>query len=294
MRPSTFRQHSCPTPDGLKINFVTPHIFADGTGIGGGRIGASASLTKDGPGTLIVQTANFYTGPTTIKNGTLQIGSGSIGDIGTGNVTNNGTLIFGQGDAQVHVVSGVVGGTGSLTQQGSATTVLAQNNTYSGATTISGGVLQLGNGGAPGSVNAAFITNNASLALNRTGAFTFTNGVTGSGQLIKFGSGAATITANLTYQGNTYISNGIIKLGAAEQIPDANSVSGSTGWLILDGGSTGGTFDLNVSAMKRSIALSGVAGTVNGLITNSGASTAMTNKLIILGGAASNRQRSDC
>jgi len=265
-------------------NNASAYTFSDGTGTGGGKISGAASLTKDGSSALIVQTANSYTGPTTIKNGTLQIGNGGIGDIGSGNVTNNGVLIFAQGDLNVHTVAGQVSGTGSLTQQGSSTVVLAQGGSYSGPTTINTGAgLQFGKGGAI-SLPTGNITNNGTLVLNGSGALPVAANITGSGVLSKMGTSTATITGSLTYQGNTYISNGVVKLSAANQIPDANSVAGSTGWLILDGGATAGVFDLN--GFDETVnALSGLAGTANGMITNS-SSTATTNTLRLLNAAA--------
>ncbi len=264
---------------------ITAYTFADGTGTGGGKIGGATSLVKDGTGTLITQTANTYSGTTTIKNGTLQIGNGGIGDIGTGKVTNNGALVFAQGDATVHTVAGSISGTGSVTKQGSATVVLAQNNTYSGGTTISAGTLQLGNGGATGTANTGAITDNGTLTLNRSGTIALPNSISGTGALNKQGSSALTFAGSLTYLGNTTIGNGVVKLTANEQIPDGNSVVGSTGWLILDGGATtAGTFDL--AGFNETVnALSGLGNTFNGAITNTGASATTTNTLTILGTA---------
>lgn len=58
-------------------------MLADGTGTGGGKIVGSTSVVKDGPDTLIMNTANTYSGATLIKTGTLQVGNGGAGDIGT-------------------------------------------------------------------------------------------------------------------------------------------------------------------------------------------------------------------
>jgi fibronectin-binding autotransporter adhesin len=69
----------------------------------------------------------------------LKIGAaGTSGSI-TGNVTNNGTLIFDRSDAMT--LSGVISGTGALVQQGSGTSTLSGINTYTGATTVSAGTL---------------------------------------------------------------------------------------------------------------------------------------------------------
>ena len=115
---------------------------------------------------------------------------------------------------------------------------------------------------------------------NRSGAFSVTNGIRGSGSpnpasVVKMGTGTMTLTGVNTYEGNTFISNGIVKLGASEMIPDGGS---TTGWLILDGGTTGGTLDLN--GFNETVnGLSGVGGTVVGQILNSVASS--TNRLTI-------------
>ncbi|HEV2320224.1 MAG TPA: autotransporter-associated beta strand repeat-containing protein, partial [Verrucomicrobiae bacterium] len=163
-----------PTLVTVSNTVVTTYTIADGTGIGGGSIDGNGSLVKDGTGTLVMQTPNTYRGTTTIKNGTLQIGNGGIGSIGTGNVTNNGSLLFQQGDAASHIVPGAVSGTGSITENASATVVLAGNNTYTGPTTISAGTLQVGNGGTTGSLGGtSAVTNNGTLLLDLSGNYTF-------------------------------------------------------------------------------------------------------------------------
>ena len=48
--------------------------------------------------------------------------------------------------------TGAISGSGSLTQMGSGTLTLTGNNTYAGATTISAGTLQVGNGATAGSL----------------------------------------------------------------------------------------------------------------------------------------------
>lgn len=266
-------------------NTVVPvYTFADGTGNGGGNImGDTASLVKDGTGTLIMQTANTYGGPTTIKNGTLQIGNNGIGDIGKGNVTNNGALVFQQGDGATHYVDGSVSGTGSLTANASATVVLAANNTYSGPTTISAGTLQVGNGGTAGSLGTSSVTDNSVLAFDESGSISLPNSVTGSGSLAVIGPGTVSLAGStLSYQGNTEISNGIVKLGANNQLPNGNSVAGSSGGLNIDGGTTtAGTLDMNGFSVTVN-SLAGLQNNLNGIITNSSTSAGTTNILTVL------------
>ena len=125
------------------------------------------------------------------------------------------------------VLSGVISGTGTLVQAGSGTSTLTANNTYSGTTTISAGILQLGNGGASGSVAGA-ITDNAQLALDRSDTGLVLAGViSGTGTLVQIGSGTSTLTGNNTYSGTTTISAGILQLGNG-------GTSGSVAGAITD------------------------------------------------------------
>ena len=257
---------------------------------GAGQITGGAGITLNGPAVTTIETVNNNTGPTVLNNGAvLQVGFGGGGDLGSGNITNNGgTLIFNQAASAAHVVPGQISGTGSLVAEGSDPVVLAANNTYSGLTTISNAssVLQVGNGGATGNLgNSPGVVDNGVLALTVGGALTLTNGVSGTGEVIVNGSGTVALTGVNTYSGNTYISNGIVKLLGSEVIPDANSAPGSTGWLVLDGGiNPAGVLDLNGNNETVN-ALSGVAGTYNGLITNTASATA-TNTLTVLGTAS--------
>ena len=261
------------------------YTFSDNSGNNSGFLSGPVGLTINGAPTTVTTLliADNNTGPTVINGGILQVGNGTTtGDIGSGNVTNKGTLLFDQADNRV--VLGQISGAGSLIQEGSTTLALAANNSYAGPTIISNtaSILQIGTGGATGTMGTNAVTDNGTLIFNRSGTVAVPNNISGSGALAKLGSSTLTFSGNLTYQGNTYISNGVVKLTKSEQIPDGNNVSGSTGWLILDGGNTFGTFDL--AGFNETInALSGVAGTVDGLITNSGATG--TNGLTILGSA---------
>ena len=66
----------------------------------------------------------------------------------------------------------------------SGTQTLTGDNSYSGLTTISGGTLNIGAGGANGSIsNSASIINNSALVFNRSDAFVVTNEISGAGNL---------------------------------------------------------------------------------------------------------------
>ena len=111
--------------------------------------------------------------------GTLQLGNGSAsGSLGTGAVTNNGTLVFDRSDTGL-TVSSVISGSGSLVQNGSGTTTLSGNNTYSGGTTINTGTLDITKASGIGS--GTVTVNSGALTVNYGSAgYTFSNTIVGS------------------------------------------------------------------------------------------------------------------
>src|SRR5205823_6956213 len=82
-----------------------------------GVISGAGSLVNLGTGTLILTGSNTYTGGTIISAGTLQIGNGGTRGSITGDVTDNGVLVFNRSDDVTF--PGVISGTGRLVQQGS-------------------------------------------------------------------------------------------------------------------------------------------------------------------------------
>lgn len=252
-------------PASVTVNNNTlAYTMADGTGTGAGKISGSTALVKDGPGLLVIDTVNDNTGGLTINNGTLQVGDGSTtGDIGTGNVTNNASLIFAQTDSRT--VSGVISGTGALTQQGTSTLILAQNNTYTGPTTINSGTLQIGTGTGVGTVGPAAITNNGALVFNRSGTFAVNNGVAGTGGLTFNGAATVTLGGVNSYSGTTAVGAGTtVKLAASGVIPTSGAGNNNvniTGKLDLNG------FDQTVSRLNGSGTIVNDAGTATNFLT---------------------------
>ena len=176
----------------------------------GSVISGTGNLVQLGSGTLVLTGNNTYSGGTTISAGTLQIGNGGTTGSITGNVTDNGTLAFNRSDAMTF--GGVISGTGSLVQLGSDTLTLTGNNTYSGNTTISAGTLQIGNGGTSGSVSGN-VTDNGTVAFDRSDSVTFAGVINGTGNLVQLGSGTLVLNGNNSYSGGTTISAGTLQIG---------------------------------------------------------------------------------
>ncbi|MEK7415263.1 MAG: autotransporter-associated beta strand repeat-containing protein, partial [Planctomycetota bacterium] len=102
-----------------------------------GTVSGSGSLTKTAQGTLVFTGNNSYTGTTTITTGTLQGSTSSI----PGDIIDNATLIFDQANDGRY--TGTITGSGTLTKSGNGILTLATSNAYTGATTVSAGVLDV-------------------------------------------------------------------------------------------------------------------------------------------------------
>src|SRR5205085_1279846 len=94
-----------------------------------------------------------------------------------GDLSGAGRILLGAGaltaaTTSATVFSGIISGTGTFIKDGSGTLTLTGANTYSGGTTIIGGVLQLGNGGTTGSI-LGNIVDNGTFAINRSDTITF-------------------------------------------------------------------------------------------------------------------------
>jgi outer membrane autotransporter protein len=233
------------------------------------------ALSKAGAGTLVMTGNSGYAGGTTISAGTLQLGNGGTSGSITGDVVNNGTLVFDRSD--VSTFGGAISGSGAVNQIGTGTTVLTANNTYAGGTTISAGTLQLGNGGTSGSI-AGNVTNNGALVFSRSDAYTYGGQISGSGTVSQIGSGTTILTANNTYTGGTTVSAGTLAIGDAAH---AQATSGSGNVSVATGATLGGYGQIagsvqNSGTLAVANALSafatGPTGTlrIGGSVTNNG------------------------
>jgi autotransporter-associated beta strand protein len=288
------------------------------------RVGTNSSTTLGlGGNTLAISSGLLAVLPagagvtTTISNGTINFGAVegiiNVAGIGTANVSAN------------------IQGTGGLTKANSGTLTLSGNNTYSGTTHISSGVLKLGSATALPTATEVHLSNTrktqssggaivtTALELNGfnatvgsvsgggtdggnilLGANTLTTGgsnssttyggvISGSGHVIKNGTGAWTLTGINTYTGSTSVAVGSLlvngSLASSSVTVESAGLLGGTGVLsgdvqingTLSPGNSPGTLTLNgdVSfASGSSIVLE--LGTAQDLISFKGASQTLT------------------
>ena len=229
------------------------------------------SLTKAGAGTLILSKDNTYTGGTTITGGTLQLGDGGTTGSVLGDIANSGVLAINRSDA--FNLANTVFGTGSLVQAGSGTLILTGANTYRGGTTISGGTLQLGDGGTTGSITGD-IFNYASLEINRFDNLSLGNTISGTGNLIKDGTNTLTLTGTNTYSGGTKLKDGTLSVSQDANLGQADGALNFKGGRLqitgTDFASTNRNITLDFNTGGLDIVEAGHSFTLNGNITGPG------------------------
>lgn len=158
-------------------------------------------------------------------NGAGRVVTGVLGAtelrVGGGNFAGS---IQGAGGLRVTDVQGAVNGT----------LILTGNNTYAGTTTIDASHrLQLGDGGTTGNLGAGAVVNHGTLAFNRADAVTVTNDISGTGELVKDGTGTLTLAGTNTFSGATTINAGRFQI--------SGSLTSSAILTIGDGADIGGS-----------------------------------------------------
>jgi fibronectin-binding autotransporter adhesin len=269
---------------------------------GSGGVGGVGQMVKTGNGTLILASSNnvnngtdaamFLQAGTLVVTNTGTLGNPTAGvffamnggalDLGTttqavgGFTVNDGTVSNGtiSNSGTYNVAGGTIaaalnGASANLTKTGSGTMTLSGANSYAGGTLVSVGTLQIGNGGATGSLSTSgAITNNAVLAFSRSNTVTqgtaFANAISGSGSVVQNGTGGLLLGAGNTYAGATVVNGGgtgFVRI-AADSALGAAPGAATAGHLILSNGALVTIASFTLSA-NRGILLSGSGGQIN-------------------------------
>jgi fibronectin-binding autotransporter adhesin len=213
-------------------------------------ISGNFQLRKTGAGDwALALNSPGYTGAIKVDEGRFQLGSGgtggSVGAAATVSVASGATLRFSHSGS--FTFSNAIDGDGDV-QNAGATVVLTGSNSYRGKTLVTGGTLQVDDGGSLGSTSD--ITLAGSLIFNRSGDVSLGAVIAGSGTLTQSGTGKLVLTgASPSYSG---------------------VVSVNAGALLVNGslGSPGHTNAVTVASTAKL----GGSGTINRPVTmNSGA-----------------------
>ncbi|EJS8270336.1 fibronectin-binding autotransporter adhesin ShdA [Salmonella enterica] len=160
-------------------------------------LSGSGSLVKTGTGELTLSGDNSYSGDTTITGGTLT--ADHADSLGTGVIANSGVLQVGEGELE-----NTLSGSGALVKTGTGELTLSGDNTYSGGTTITGGTLTADHAD---SLGTGVIANSGVL---QVGEGELENTLSGTGSLVKTGTGELTLSGDNTYSGGTTIDDGVL------------------------------------------------------------------------------------
>ena len=174
--------------------------------------------------------------------------------LGSGNLTTNSKYRHGSGvgGSQNTTYAGVISGTGNFIKTGNGHLTLTGNNTYTGTTSVSAGVLKISGSGNISNNSAVTVASGANLILSKSvtvgsiaGAgkirlngnnttltagdndtnTTFSGVLSGGGVFVKNGSGTLTLSGTNTHHGKLSINEGGITLGASNVISNYSWVS---------------------------------------------------------------------
>lgn len=177
----------------------------------------SFAVFQGTPGTVTVSGANgsvtaagmqFASDGYVVRGDTLRL-VGSVAD------PTHSIVRVGDGTSEsIHTkatIESVIDGSTTLVKTDNGKLALTGENTYTGGTTVNAGVLQIGDGGATGSI-LGNVTNNSVFAFNRSDDVTYNNIVSGIGTLVQSGTGKLILTGANTYSGGTTVAAGTLEV----------------------------------------------------------------------------------
>ena len=197
-----------------------------------GQLSGPINLTKSGSETFILSGNNTLSASVTTTIAPARCKSAAAARAARCKATLRTTASwrFARSDS-VSFGGNVSGAAGRLVQQGPGTLVLTGASTYGGGTTINGGTLQIGNGGATGSIAGNVTVNSGTLAFARSDNTSFSGAISGNGGVLKYCASRLTLSGPNSYSGPTVVAGGTLELA-----PSAQSCILSGGGLDIQAG----------------------------------------------------------
>ncbi|CAG9172926.1 autotransporter family protein [Cupriavidus pampae] len=197
---------------------------------------ATGTLTVINSGTIRAGTgyANAIEFATGAGRATLELRAGSniVGNVVAGSGANDTFRLGGATDSVFDVSS--IGDTAqyrffdTFVKTGTSTWALTGTGTVAAPWTVDQGTLQIGNGGTSGSLAGNVVVNTgATLAFNRSDAYTYGGVVSGVGALTQNGTGTTTLSAASTYTGPTTINLGTLAVDGSITSPVTVAAAGT-------------------------------------------------------------------
>ena len=288
------------------VGTSSPYVgkLSDGTG------GGTLSVLKTGTGTWTLNNASTYTGTTTIQNGKVRIlNAGSLGT-GTSSIILGGSGTGASDNLELEWSNNIT----------MARNIVVNNNNSSGTTTIS----VRNNLGSPTLSGTLTLNRNVTIHDSGSGFLTVTGVISGTGGIIKVGADRATLSAANTFQGDTRMTAGSLRLNNVNALQNSTldlTGTGTVSFFVTGsntynlGGLKGGTGlvidgnTISVGANSQNTAYSGAISnstgsgkvtkvgtgtlTLSGTNTYTGATTVSAGTLFVTGSLTSNVTVSD-
>ncbi|MEI6247169.1 MAG: autotransporter-associated beta strand repeat-containing protein [Verrucomicrobiota bacterium] len=214
------------TATGTVIPLANTTGFLVGMPVSGTGIPAGTTITSIGTGTITLS-ASTSVAATGMISGTAAV---TLSNALSGAASGAYALTPVTTDAQVLGFRGVITGNGGLTKVGNQTLVLLTPSTYTGATNVNGGTLQMEHNSLTNTsgINVGLAGN---LSVNVTsGSATFTRVLSGPGSLTKVGNGTLVINS-----ATGWVSGAVNILAGQLQFNPGTLAAITGGFLNVDG-----------------------------------------------------------
>ncbi|MEY4245602.1 MAG: hypothetical protein RLZZ245_3187, partial [Verrucomicrobiota bacterium] len=186
-----------------QVRILAGNVSLEGAGgLSASNVQVDASATLTASGRLL-----FREGVTVFALDGAYASSELAGEGRLVNLTGNGRVTAGGLRVAEGSFSGEFAGDSWLVKDTVGTLLLTGNHTHTGGVTLNSGVLEIGNGGATGSLGAGPVINAGTLRFNRSDASLMAGEIRG-GVFSKLGAGTLTLSGNNSFGSGTFVLGG--------------------------------------------------------------------------------------